>query len=107
MAGKKQIYIWWVKHPDHTTAVVIAESWEQATMEAAKWWEVPWGKVVALCEEEKREALARGMCCDCGSKMWSPDGPRARCAICEAKARDREAKMKAMPGWKYTLLRAR
>lgn len=94
MASKKQTYIWGVKHPDHTVAIVIADNWEQATVEAAKWWDVPWGKVAALCEEEKKEPLMRGMCCDCGAKMWS-DGKRVRCAKCESIARDRERSQKA------------
>ena len=94
MASKKQTYLWWVKHPDHTVAVVIADNWEQATVEAAGWWEVPWGKVAALCECERKEELRRGMCCDCGAKIWS-EGGRVRCALCEAKARDREASWKA------------
>ena len=107
VATKKQTFVWWVKHPNHTTAVVVADSWEQATIEAAKWWDVPWGKVAALCEEEKKEELLRGVCCDCGAKMWSPGGAKARCAICEAKARDLENKRKARPGWQYAQMRAR
>lgn len=90
MAGKKkQTFVWWVTHPDHTVAVVVADNWEQATVEAAKWWDVPWGKVAALCEVQKKEPLKRGVCRDCGAKMWG-EGKRARCAMCEAKARDRE-----------------
>lgn len=93
MATKKQTFVWWVDHPDHTTAVVVADNWEQATVEAAKWWEVPWAKVAALCTEQKKEPLMRGMCCDCGAKVWSQGG-RVRCAMCEAKARDLELRRK-------------
>lgn len=39
--------IWWVAHPAHTTAVVSAPSWELATVEAARWWDVPWREVAA------------------------------------------------------------
>lgn len=91
MAGKKETLLWRVNHPDHTTAVVIADNWEQATVEAAKWWEVPWGKVAALCECEKKEPILRGVCCDCGDKMWSPGGAKVRCAKCESIARSNEA----------------
>lgn len=94
MASKKQTYIWWAKHPDHTVAIVIADSWEQATVEAAKWWDVPWGKVAALCEEEKKEPLMRGMCCECGAKIWS-EGGRVRCGKCESIARAEEQSRKA------------
>ena len=52
--------VWWVRHPDHEVAIVRAPNWEQATVEAAKWWDVPWREVAALCELEKKE-LARGV----------------------------------------------
>lgn len=94
MASKKQTYVWWVKHPDHTVAVAIADSWEQATVQAAEWWEVPWGKVAALCECEKKEELVHNVCCDCGNKMWG-DGKRVRCGECESIARDQERTRKA------------
>ena len=90
MAGKQQWYVWWVEHPDHTPAVVTAQCWEQATVEAARWWEVPWGRVAANCTEQKREPLCRGMCVECGAKMWLGAGARARCARCEARAHERE-----------------
>ena len=94
MATKKQTYVWWVEHPDHTVAVVVADNWEQATVEAAKWWEVPWSKVAATCTEKKKEPLMRGMCCECGAKIWSNGGPKARCGKCEAVARDNELSRK-------------
>ena len=95
MPSKKQTFIWWVEHPEHTVAVVVADSWEQATVEAAKWWEVPWGKVVAQCTEQKKEPLMRGMCCECGAKTWSTGGEkRVRCGKCEAVARDNELSRK-------------
>ena len=96
MASKKETFVWWVKHPDHTVAVVIADNWEQATVEAAKWWEVPWGKVVAQCECERKEPILRGVCCECGEKMWSPTGEkRPRCGKCEALASAKEKNQKA------------
>lgn len=96
MATKKQTFVWWVEHPDHTVAVVIADNWEQATVEAAKWWEVPWGKVAARCELQKKDEVLHGVCCDCGGKMWSPVGAgRARCGKCESIARSREESRRA------------
>ena len=95
MASKKKDVLWWVKHPDHTVAVVIADSWEQATVEAAKWWDVPWKTVAALCECEKKEELRRGVCCDCGGLLWNPEGVRARCGKCESIARAEEQSRKA------------
>ena len=95
MASKGKTYVWWVEHPEHTVAVVVADSWEQATIEAAKWWDVPWGKVAAMCTEQRKEPLMRGMCCDCGAKVWSTGETRVRCAKCEAVARDKELHRKA------------
>ena len=93
--GKKRTYVWRVTHPDHTTAVVMADNWEQATVRAAEWWDVPWGTVVAYCEKEKKEELlVLGMCCECNAKLWADGGTRIRCPICEAKARDRELSRK-------------
>lgn len=93
-SSKKQTYIWWVEHPEHTVAVVVADNWEQATIEAAKWWDVPWGKVVALCSEQKKETLLHGVCCECGAKMWGTGEKRCRCGKCEAVARDNELNKK-------------
>lgn len=104
---KKQTFLWWVKHPEHTAAVVIADNWEQATVEAAEWWEVPWGKVAALCECERKEPLLRGVCCECGAKMWSPGGARPRCGKCEAIARQREQSQRARDRKYYASMHAK
>ena len=97
MAGKteSQRIIWWVEHPKLGLAIVQAPNWEQATVEAAKWWEVPWAKVVAMCEEKRREILPRCICVDCGSTFWGQDGGRVRCAVCESIAKNAAAKRKA------------
>ena len=93
---KGELYVWWVEHPEHTVAVVVAPNWEQATVEAAKWWDVPWGKIAAMCSEQKeKEPIKRGVCCECGSLMWSSGGVKPRCAKCEAVARDLELNRKA------------
>ena len=92
---KSDMFVWWVQHPEHTDAVVVAGNWEQATVEAAAWWDVPWGKVVAMCTEKEKRELTRGMCCECGAKMWSPGGNRVRCAMCDAAARQREETQRA------------
>lgn len=38
-------HLWWVRHPKCGLAIVDAPNWEQATVEAAVWWEVPWKKL--------------------------------------------------------------
>ena len=58
--------VWWVRHPRYGTAVVSAPDWEQATVEAAKWWEVPWREVAALCECDRTETVTRNICVGCG-----------------------------------------
>jgi len=87
--------VWWVEHPEHGLAIVEAPNWEQATVEAAKWWEVPWSKVAAMCEEKRREVLPRFVCAECGKIFYGRDGDRVRCGVCECKARDYEASKKA------------
>lgn len=84
--------IWWVTHPDHTEAVVRAPNWEQATVEAARWWEVPWREVAALCECGRVEKLVHNVCLDCGTVFH---GEGLRCTRCELAARDAELNRKA------------
>lgn len=79
--------IWWVRHPEHTVAVVSAPDWELATVEAARWWDVPWREVAALCECERMEKVRRHVCVDCGT-IFHGDGPF--CGRCEAVRRNEE-----------------
>lgn len=81
--------VWWVEHPDHPIAIVAAPNWEQATVEAASWWGVPWGRVAALCSEQRREELPKFVCADCRAIMYGRDGNRTRCALCENVARNK------------------
>ena len=77
--------VWWVRHPRYGTAVVSAPDWEQATVEAAKWWEVPWREVAALCECDRTEAVTRNICVDCGVIFH---GEGLFCSRCFAARRD-------------------
>ena len=95
MPKKGELFVWWVEHPDHTVAVVIAPNWEQATVKAAEWWDVPWGKVAAMCTEQKKKPIKRGVCCECGSLVWGSEGVKARCGKCESIARSQEESRKA------------
>lgn len=79
--------LWWVRHPEHTVAVVSAPNWELATVEAARWWDVPWKEVAALCECERTEKVRRNVCTGCGMIFH---GEGLRCAKCEAVRRDEE-----------------
>ena len=86
------LIVWWVRHPEQGLAIVNAPNWEQATVEAAKWWEVPWGKVAALCECERQEKVPRHVCVRCG-QIFNGDG--IRCTKCEIVERDRELNRRA------------
>ena len=85
-------HLWWVRHPECGLAVVDAPNWEQATVEAAAWWEVPWKEVVALCECEREEVVPRHVCICCG-KIFNGDG--FRCAKCEIVERDKRLNQRA------------
>ena len=41
------MHLWWVRHPECGLAIVEAPNWEQATVEAAAWWDVPWKEISA------------------------------------------------------------
>ena len=90
--AKDREAVWRVRHPDHGETVVRAADWQQATVEAAFWWEVPWKKVAADCDVVKIGDIPRNVCVDCG-KVFNREG--MRCEICTAKARDRAASSKA------------
>lgn len=84
--------VWWVSHPDHSVAVVSAPCWEQATVEAAKWWDVPWGKVAAMCECQRTEKILRNVCVSCGTIFH---GTGLLCAKCRVAERDKEQNRRA------------
>ena len=72
--------VWQVSHPELGKAWVRAESWEQATVEAAKSWGVPWGKTVAEMHCEGSVRSMRHICARCG-RIFNADGPV--CAACK------------------------
>ena len=53
MATHKRDILWEIGCEGHTDAWVVAESWELATVEAARFWGVPRRTVAARCEEKK------------------------------------------------------
>ena len=87
MACGKTI-LWEVGCEGHVDAWVVAESWELATVEAAKFWDVPWGKVAALCECKQRIASApRNICCRCGKVYF---GALPMCGVCREAVKTEE-----------------
>lgn len=63
MARSEKSICWVVHHPEIGTAFVAAEDWERATVEAARFWDVPWGKYVAGMELLQRKEAHRHLCC--------------------------------------------
>lgn len=78
MARSEKSICWVVHHPEIGTAFVAAEDWERATVEAARFWDVPWGKYVAGMELLQRKEAHRHLCCRCG-RMFNAEG-----TLCEA-----------------------
>lgn len=84
MAKEKRSILWEVGCKGHTDAWVTAENWELATVEAAKFWGVPWREVAAHCELKTRIVGApRNICCRCHRIYY---GAPPSCAVCEKEA---------------------
>lgn len=92
MATHKRDILWEIGCEGHTDAWVVAESWELATVEAARFWGVPWRTMAARCEEKKRvEGAPRNICCRCGKTYF---GPPPMCGICAQASRQEEERMR-------------
>lgn len=89
---KKKEWLWFVSCEGHATMPVIAESWEQATVEAARLWGVRWGAVAALCELEEKRPVIRNVCCRCGT--WF-HGSGVVCDHCRSEAEIEERRVRA------------
>ncbi len=81
--------IWFLRHEGHGVAIVRAESFEQATVAAAKFWGVPWAKVAAGIEVERTKPLMTNICAKCG-KMFQ-GGKEILCTHCEKAQREEDA----------------
>lgn len=71
---------WVVRLEGCCPAYVVADSWEQATVEAAKFWGIPWGKAVAKMELERKLEARKNVCIKCGRVFF---GPGTMCQSCE------------------------
>ena len=101
---RKRDILWEVGCEGHTDAWVIAENWELATVEAARFWGVPWGKVAASCEQKKRIVGApRNICCRCKRTYF---GPPPMCATCQETAKTEELRMQRALRRAYQMGRA-
>lgn len=70
--AKKKEYLWFIKAPGHAQVPVVAADWEQATLEAAHFWDVPWAKIFWQCELVRKTAVIRNVCCRCGRHFNAP-----------------------------------
>lgn len=75
--------VWKVGCAGRTDVWVKAETWEEATVEAAKAWGVRWGAVAAGCEKRERRPMQNGVCPRCG-RVFNAAG-ELLCAGCRAK----------------------
>lgn len=82
--AKKEMRCWEVSHPDLGKTWVQAESWEMATVEAAKFWGLPWGKLVAEMQCEGIWRAFRHVCHRCG-RIFNGEG-----MVCDACRRAME-----------------
>lgn len=98
---KKKDILWEVGCERHTDAWVIADNWELATVEAAKFWQVPWREVAAACEMKKRIVGApRNVCCRCGKTYF---GAPPMCSFCQKDQRLEEEHLRRKLNRAYQL----
>lgn len=90
--------IWQVNHPELGTVWVTAESWEKATVEAARLYGVPWGKVVAELTCERSCPAMRHICQRC-KRIFNGEG--AMCSACELvlETEREQTKQRLMKTW--------
>lgn len=92
MAAAKKEWLWFVSCEGHVTAPVIAESWEQATVEAARFWGVRWGAVAAMCELQEKRPVVKNVCYKCGVYFH---GSGVVCDHCRSEAEIEERRAQA------------
>ena len=79
-AAKKRDFLWFITAPGHVQVPVVAPDWEQATVKAAQFWGVPWGKLFCRCEMVLKTAVIRNVCCRCGKHF---NGEGVECEPCQ------------------------
>lgn len=102
--AKKKDYLWFVKAPGHVQVPVIAQDWEQATLEAAQFWGVKWAEIFWQCELVKKTEVIRNMCCRC-KRFFNGEG--VECEPCRKLRAAEEAEEQAARRryWKKHFLR--
>ena len=93
MAAKPKEYLWFIKAPGHVQVPVVAADWEQATVQAARFWDVPWAKIFCKCELVRKSVVIRNVCCRCG--VWF-HGSGVVCDHCRSEAEIEERRARAV-----------
>lgn len=85
MATKKSniATCWVVRLEGWCPAYVVADTWEQATVAAARFWGIPWGRFVAHMELERKLEARKNVCIKCGRVFF---GRGTMCQSCEKGA---------------------
>lgn len=95
MATKKKATgtLWHIRAEGLGECRVAADNWEQATVEAAKVFRMPWRLVASKCEEIGRSVYVRNVCPKCG-RLFNYSG--VLCTLCREGERSyRELTAKA------------
>lgn len=85
MKNDKKVVCWVVELPGRCPAYVQADSWEQATVKAAEFWGVPWGRNVAHMTLQQKMESRKNVCLRC-RRIFYEQGEL--CPACEHARRD-------------------
>ncbi len=96
--AKKEVRIWAVSHPDLGKVWVKAESWELATVEAAKLWGLPWGKLVANMQNEGSWRAFKHVCHRCG-RIFNDEGVLCDACVKTAETEREQAALRLKKTW--------
>lgn len=97
--ARKRDYLWFITAPGHVQVPVVAPDWEQATVEAARFWGVPWAKIFCQCELVRKSEVLRNVCIRCKRHF---NGEGVECEPCQKlrAIEEKEAQAAARRYWK-------
>lgn len=92
---KEKVYF--VRHPVHGLAIVTAQSEEEATVAASRFYGVPWGKIAWQCVIERTMPIFNNICTRCGGMFQGGHAEgTSLCDKCLQKLRDENAEQQRM-----------
>ena len=96
MASKDQMaQCWVVKLEGRCPAYVIAKDWEQATVEAARFWGISWTANVANMDLLEKLEARKNVCLKCG-KFFYGTSESGLCQRCETARQQDIERAKAL-----------